>query len=185
MGFPESAIAQGLPVPSGSQPTFSGSGPVPAPTRHRPLLVRALNIEMPGQFTIRFYRLKDSVMCDRAGVITSGSDLVHTASIAEAQQFSRNFVTQHPALGCLVYRPDGAFAQRIPADAESKPGPTRRRSWLLAGAQLIPAAALIWWDAANDFRLILPTLLAARLIYGGLFKAADGVFGAGEDQAGT
>jgi hypothetical protein len=84
-----------------------------------------------------------------------------------------------------VYRPDGAFAQRIPADAESKPGPTRRRSWLLAGAQLIPAAALSWWDAANDFRLILPTLLAARLIYGGLFKAADGVFGAGEDQAGT
>jgi hypothetical protein len=141
---------------------------------------------MQGQFTIRFYRLKDSVLCDRAGVITSGSDVVRTATIEAAQQFSRVFVAEHPALGCLVYREDGSFAgQFTGSQFEKKPGPTRRRSWLLACAQLIPAAALICWDAANGFGLILPTLLAARLIYGGLFKAADGVFGDGEDRAET
>ena len=133
---------------------------------------------MGSEFTIRFYRLTDAVICDRDGAITSGDDLVSAATLDEAGLVCRDFVAQHPKLGCLVYRPDGGFALQIAGNQPGrKPQPTRLRSGLLACVMLLPAAALVWWDAANNFGLILPTLLASRLIYGGLFKAADCVIG--------
>jgi len=133
---------------------------------------------MGNEFIIRFYRLKDSVICDRAGTITSGEDVLHASTLEKAGEVSRDFVASHPTLGCMVYRPDGGFALQVRGSLPAgKPKQTRQRSFLLAGVQLIPAAALVWWDAANNFGLILPTLLASRLIYGGLFKAVDGVLG--------
>lgn len=139
---------------------------------------------MDREFTIRFYRLRDAVMCDRAGLIASGDHLEHAATLDEARQFSRDFVDEHPALGCLIYRPDGGFALRMDGNqpvAKPKAGPGR--SCLLACAHLIPAAALVTWDAANNFGLILPTLLATLLLYVGLFKAVDAIFAlAGQDE---
>ena len=147
-------------------------------------LDRALNSGMSGVFSMRFYRLKDSVMCDRSGAMAADSGLVYTATLEEAQEFSRKFVAQCPTLGCLVYRPDGSFAEQIPGShSGDKPRPTRWRFWLLACAQLLPAAALFWWDAANGFGLIIPSLLATRLVYGGLFKVAEGI--AGQDDRGA
>jgi hypothetical protein len=131
-----------------------------------------------GLFTIRFYRLRDSILCDRRGIVPAGQDVECREALSEAVQFSHDFVAAHPKLGCLIYRPDGGFLERIPGtDFGRRPKRSRRRSALYAAAQLIPAAFLFWWDWKHDFGLILPSFIAARLVYTGVICVMAAVFG--------
>ncbi len=138
---------------------------------------------MDRPFTVRFYRLREAVMCGRHGVI-GGDDVERRQSLTEARQFSRDFVALHPTMGCLVYGPDGRFTECIPGtEPGHKPKPSRRRSALRAAAFLIPAAMLAWWDSQHNFGLILPTLIAARLVYVGVYSVAEAVFGPATESA--
>jgi len=111
--------------------------------------------------------------------------VVRVATLDDARRFGGDFVGAHSGMGCLIYGPDGGFIERIAGSAVgvAKRRPSRGRSAMLAALQLIPAGLLVWWDASRNFGMILPTLLAARLVYGGLLSVADAVIGHGEDRS--
>lgn len=141
---------------------------------------------MDDPFTVRFYRLRDSVMCNRDGVVGAAPDVELCETLSGALQFSHDFVAAHPKLGCLVYRPDGGFVERIAGtDFGPKPKRSRLRSAVYASVQLVPAAVLFWWDWRHDFGLIFPSFIAARLVYTGLLCCAHAIFGPPVDEPAT
>jgi len=128
------------------------------------------------QFVVRFYRVRENVMCQRDGVIGGVDDAEPASTLDQARRFGRGFISAHPTLGCAVYGAGDRLIETIAVPVKFR-ARSRSRAAVEGALFLILAIAGVWWDATTGFILILPTFLAVRILYLALIRLAEAVFG--------
>jgi hypothetical protein len=101
------------------------------------------------------------------------------STLDQARKFGRDFISAHPALGCAVYGAGDRLIETIAVPVKLR-ARSRSRSAVEGALFLILAIAGVWWDATTGFILILPTLIAVRILYLALMRLAEAVFGSVE-----
>jgi hypothetical protein len=133
------------------------------------------------QFVVRFYRVGENVMRQRNGIIGGAEDIEPACTLDQARKFGRAFITSHPTLGCAVYSAGDRLIETITLPVKLR-ACSRSRSAVEGALLLILAIAGVWWDATTGFVLLLPTLIAVRILYLALIRLAEIVFGSRVDS---
>jgi hypothetical protein len=135
----------------------------------------------PDRFLVYYFRTQDHVRCDRTGKFLDGTNEAGALfeSMELAKTFAQSVANVTPQVGAGVfnaaYQPVAEFLH--PAflkKQKAAEAPSRLLLW--AGALLVAGSAFLWYEIHSGWTAMFGFLIGSRLIFGGVMKAARGIY---------